>query len=103
MKDSSRMNFKHLRYFAEVAQRGSVTQAARALFVAPQTVSAQVQELEQSVGQALFERAGRRLVLTVAGETAFDYAKSIFSLGDELRNVLRGRLRPKNIVNINTR
>ena len=98
MKDSSRMNFKHLRYFAEVAQRGSVTQAARALFVAPQTVSAQVQELEQSVGQPLFERAGRRLVLTAAGETALDYAKSIFAMGDELRNVLRGRLRPKNIV-----
>jgi LysR family transcriptional activator of nhaA len=44
------LNLKHLRYFAEVARRGSVTAAARTLFVAPQTVSAQVQELAESVG-----------------------------------------------------
>jgi LysR family transcriptional activator of nhaA len=97
MVAGTRVNFKHLRYFAEVAQRGSVTAAARALFVAPQTVSAQLLELEESVGQALFERAGRRLILTPAGATALDYAKTIFSLGDELAAVLRGTSRARNI------
>lgn len=92
------LNLKHLRYFAEVARRGSVTAAARALFVAPQTVSAQIQELADSVGQPLFERAGRRLVLTPAGQTALEYANAIFALGDELASVLRGGARPKSIV-----
>lgn len=98
MKKSRPLNLKHLRYFAEVARRGSVTTAARTLFVTPQTVSSQVQELEASVGQPLFERAGKKLLLTAAGHTALDYANAIFALGDELGAVLRGGTRPKSIV-----
>jgi LysR family transcriptional activator of nhaA len=92
------LNLKHLRYFVEVARRGSVAAAAKTLFVAPQTVSAQVQELADSVGQPLFERVGRRLVLTTAGQTALDYANAIFALSDELAAVLRGGARPKTIL-----
>lgn len=92
---SRALNLKHLRYFAEVARRGSVTAAAKALFVAPQTVSAQIQELADSVGQPLFERVGRRLVLTAAGQTALDYANTIFALGDELGAVLRDSARAR--------
>ena len=91
------LNLKHLRYFAEVARGGSVALAARRLFVAPQTVSAQVQELELSIGQSLFDRVGRRLILTNAGETALDYANAIFALGDELGTVLRGGAQAKRI------
>lgn len=87
------LNFRHLRYFAEVARRGSVVRAARALHVAPQTVSSQVQELEESFGQPLFERAGRRLLVTPAGRTALEYADAIFALGDELRRALAGGAR----------
>jgi LysR family transcriptional activator of nhaA len=89
------LNLKHLRYFAEVARGGSVSLAARRLFVAPQTVSAQVKELEDSVGQPLFERAGKKLLLTSAGEIALDYANAIFALGDELGAVLRRGASPK--------
>lgn len=89
MTKSRQINLKHLRYFAEVARRGSVSSAARSLFVTPQTVSGQVQELERSVGQPLFDRVGKRLVLTAAGQTALDYATSIFALGDELGAILR--------------
>lgn len=91
------INFKHLRYFVEVARRGSVATAARSLFVTPQTVSAQVQELEDSIGQPLFERVGRRLILTTAGHTALDYANAIFALGDELRAVLGGAARARTV------
>jgi LysR family transcriptional activator of nhaA len=91
------LNLKHLRYFSEVARRGSVARAARSLFVTPQTVSAQVQELEESIGQPLFERLGRRLLLTSAGETALDYANNIFALSDELAQVLRGGQKAKSI------
>ncbi len=84
------LNLKHLRYFAEVARGGSVALAASRLHVTPQTISSQVQELELSIGQPLFDRVGRRMVLTSAGATALDYANAIFALGDELGAVLRG-------------
>ncbi len=85
------LNYKHLRYFVEIARRGSLGAAAKALFVAPQTVSSQLLELEHQLGQPLFERVGRRMVLTPAGETTRDYAQSIFALGDELSSVLSGQ------------
>jgi len=97
MTAAERINFKHLRYFVEVARRGSVTTAARTLFVTPQTVSSQVQELEHSIGQPLFERIGRRLVLTPAGGIALDYANTIFALGDELQSVLGGTRHPRTV------
>ena len=89
------LNLKHLRYFAEIARRGSVTAASRALHLAPQTLSAQLLVFEESVGQPMFERVGRRLVLTPQGATTLDYANAIFALGDELSSVLRGRSRPR--------
>ncbi len=91
------LNYKHLRYFAEVARRGSLATAARALFVTPQTMSSQIQDLEETIGQPLFDRVGRRLVLTATGHTALDYANAIFALGDELRSVLGGAARPRAI------
>jgi LysR family transcriptional regulator, transcriptional activator of nhaA len=89
--DRGNLNLKHLRYFAEIARRGSVTAAARALHLAPQTLSAQLLIFEQAVAQPMFERVGRRLVLTPQGATTLDYANAIFALGDELSSVLKGR------------
>ncbi len=97
MNSPRSMNLKHLRYFAEIARRGSISAAAKALHVAPQTVSSQVLELEAGVGQQLFERVGRGLRLTPAGETALDYANAIFALGDELSAVLQGAARPRSV------
>jgi LysR family transcriptional activator of nhaA len=85
------LNFKHLRYFAAVAQHGSVTAAAKALHVAPQTVSAQLAELEAAMGRQLFDRVGKRLRLNPDGDAALEYAKAIFALGEELVNVLGER------------
>jgi len=92
------LNLKHLRYFAEVARRGSIALAARALYVTPQTVSAQVQELEEAVGQPLFERVGRSMRPTTAGETALEYANNIFALSDELAQVLSGGRKPRSVI-----
>jgi LysR family transcriptional activator of nhaA len=95
MNSLRRLNFKHLRYFLEVARFASISKAARALHVAPQTISAQIHELEEAVGQALFERSGRGLALTPAGNVAQDYAASIFSMGEELAAVLTARGQPR--------
>ncbi len=92
-----RINLKHLHYFHEVAREGSLTGAARRLHLAPQTLSSQVRELEQSLGRKLLERSGRRLVLTPDGEVARDYAESIFALGTELRGVMAGHAEPRRL------
>jgi LysR family transcriptional activator of nhaA len=97
-RSPSRINYKHLQYFHAVVREGSVTAAARRLHVAPQTVSAQVRSLERSLGRPLFERAGRRMVLTPDGEVALDYADSIFALGQELRGVMAGRVEARRLV-----
>lgn len=82
------MNYKHLLYFWTVARLGGVAQAGEHLHVTPQTVSGQIQLLEDSLGQPLFRKKGRKLALTEAGELAFSYAQDIFSLGAQLEQAL---------------
>ncbi|MEM7542542.1 MAG: transcriptional activator NhaR [Pseudomonadota bacterium] len=78
------LNYNHLLYFWTIAQEGSIARAAEKLFLTPQTVSGQLKLLEQSVGTPLFERVGRRLVLSDNGRIVFQYADEIFRLGAEL-------------------
>lgn len=78
------MNYNHLRYFWVVAKRGKLTAAAQQLNLSQSALSAQIKKLEHQIGYELFERRGRGLVLTAAGQTALDYAETIFSTGDEL-------------------
>ncbi len=87
----STLNFGHLRYFWAVARERSVTRAAQKLNVSQPTVSAQIRELEESLGEALLERSGRRFSLTATGRTVFRYAEEIFALGHELQEAVRGR------------
>jgi LysR family transcriptional activator of nhaA len=96
-RSPGRINLKHLHYFHEIAREGSLSGAARRLHLAPQTLSSQVRELEQSLGRTLFERSGRRLILTPDGEVARDYAESIFALGTELGRVMAGRAAPRRL------
>lgn len=82
------LNFKHLRYFLVVAQEGTIARAAESLAITPQTISGQLKLLEDSLGTALFQRQGRQLVLTPAGEQARDYAEQIFAMGEALQSHL---------------
>jgi LysR family transcriptional activator of nhaA len=82
------MNFKHLQYFWTVARSGGVLRAAERLHVTPQTISGQLQLLEERLGRKLFRKQGRRLELTEDGRTALRYADEIFSLGEQLEEAL---------------
>jgi len=84
-------NYHHLLYFWVVASEGSVTAACERLHLAQPTISSQIKKLEKSIGSPLFERSGRRLVLTETGRIVFEYADEIFTLGRELSEVLAGR------------
>lgn len=83
------MNYKHLLYFWAVAKHGGVVKAAQFLHVTPQTISGQIQLLEGHFGRELFNKHGRGLELTDAGQLAFSYAEDIFNLGSELDQVVR--------------
>jgi LysR family transcriptional activator of nhaA len=82
------INYNHLHYFWVVAREGSVVRASEELLVSQPTISSQIKDLENALGQKLFSRAGRGLTLTDAGRIAFNYANEMFSLGQELINAL---------------
>jgi LysR family transcriptional activator of nhaA len=86
---SAPFNYKHLYYFWVVAKEGGISRAAEKLDMAVQTVSAQVRELERSLGFALLKPAGRGLVLTDAGIAAMQQADQIFQLGENLPALVR--------------
>src|SRR3954464_5147672 len=85
------LNYHHLLYFWMVAKHGSITRAAAELRLAHPTISGQIHRLEEVLGEKLFARSGRNLVLTDTGRVAFRYADEIFSLGQELQDTLKGR------------
>lgn len=84
------LNYSHLQYFWAVAREGSIASASKSLHVTPQTISGQLKLLDDAVGQPLFNRVGRHLVLSEMGQTVFEYADEIFSLGAELASMVRG-------------
>src|SRR6476661_1236391 len=87
------LNYHHLLYFWMVARTGSIARACQDLRLAQPTISAQLRSLEESLGEKLFTRQGRRLVLTEVGQVVYRYAEEIFALGNELTDVLKGRPR----------
>ena len=85
------LNYHHLLYFWTVARIGSVSRAGEELRLTQATVSAQVKSLENAMGEKLFRRSGRKLILTDTGKLVFRYADEIFSLGQEMMGTLKGR------------
>ena len=83
------LNYHHLRYFHEVARDGNLTRTAERLNLSQSALSTQIRQLEARLGQPLFERRGRQLVLTEVGHIALDYADRIFGAGEELVATLR--------------
>jgi LysR family transcriptional activator of nhaA len=89
------LNYNHLQYFWTVAREGSIARAADVLHLTPQTISGQLKLLDEAVGEPLFNRAGRGLVLSEMGRVVYDYAEEIFTVGSELAHVVRGKRSPE--------
>ncbi|KPF53328.1 transcriptional regulator [beta proteobacterium AAP51] len=93
------VTFRQLRVFVEVAKQGSVTRAAEALHLTPPAVSMQLKEVETQVGLQLFDRSGRTIMLSTAGEYFVVHAKRLLAALKEaddamarLKRVERGLL-----------
>lgn len=83
------LNYNHLRYFWAVAHDGNLTRTAERLNLTQSALSVQIRKLEERLGHALFERRGRQLHLTEAGQIVLDHADAIFATGEELLGTLR--------------
>ena len=83
------LNYNHLLYFWTVSREGSIAKASELLHVTPQTISGQLKLLEDAIGEPLFERVGRGLVITNTGKLVEQYADEIFKLGSELSQRLK--------------
>ncbi|MCA0177030.1 MAG: LysR family transcriptional regulator [Proteobacteria bacterium] len=84
--------FRQLRVFAEVARLGSMARAAESLHLTAPAISMQVKELENQVGLPLFDREGRKVALTTAGEYFAVYAQRLLATLKEAGDVM-ARLR----------
>lgn len=93
MKGVEWLNYHHLLYFWAVAKEGSVARACERLRLAQPTISGQLKVLEETLGEKLFVKSGRGLVMTEVGRVVFQYADEIFGIGRELQDVLKGRPR----------
>lgn len=91
MRDMEWLNYHHLRYFWTVAKEGSLARAAAKLHVSQPSISEQVRDLEDALGEKLFRREGRGNKLTDVGRMVFGYADEIFALGRELLNAVKQR------------
>ena len=85
------MELRQLRTFSVVAKRLSFTRAAQELHLAQSSVSAQVQALEEELEVKLFDRLGRRVLLTEAGERLKEYARRMLDMTEEIRGQVAGR------------
>ena len=78
------MNLHHLKYFMVIAEEGSLSAASKKLLVGQPALSAQLKQFEEWLGMGLFDRVGKRLVITPQGEYVLKYARAIKNLEEEL-------------------
>ena len=84
------MEFRHLRTFRVVADNLSFSKAASQLFMAQSSVSAQIRSLEDELDLKLFDRIGRRVLITDAGMKLYEFARRIEEMTDEIRSEMTG-------------
>jgi LysR family transcriptional activator of nhaA len=84
------LNYHHLLYFWTVAREGSIARATERLNLSQPAISTQIRTLERAIGEKLFAKRGRNLVLTDVGRLVFRYANEIFTVGRELQETLAG-------------
>lgn len=89
------LNYNQLYYFFQIAETGSIVLASKKVLISSPALSMQLKELEETLGTPLFDRVGKKLVLTEAGIIVHEYARDIFKLGFELRDTLADRNQEK--------
>jgi len=84
------VEFRQLRTFRVVADQLSFTKAAKQLYMAQSSISAQIRALEEELDLKLFDRIGRRVLITDAGMKLYEYARRIQEMTDEIHSEVTG-------------
>lgn len=97
------MELRHLRYFIALAGTLNFTRAAESVHVTQSTLSHQIRQLEDEIGQPLFARVGKRVFMTEAGEAFFTYASRALSEIDQgLGELKAGDVSMSGVVRVGT-
>lgn len=91
------MELRHLRYFVAAAEAGSITGAAHEVRVAQPSLSRQLRQLEEDVGEQLFDRSGRSARLTPAGEMFLPLARDLVGRADRAAALIQGLAAPDQV------
>lgn len=83
------INYHHLYYYWVICKEMNITKASKKLRLSQSTVSAQLKQLEDNFGHKLLIREKNSLKISETGKIVLDYANSIFSLGEELKNFIQ--------------
>ena len=86
------INYNHVYYFWQVSRCGGIAAASKVLHLTPQTISAQISQLEQRLGKPLFIRQGRGMRLTEFGQITQQYANDMFAIAEEWLETTQGDL-----------
>lgn len=84
-----RFNYKHLHYFWMTAREGGIARASAKLHLSQPSISAQIKQLEETLGVKLFQKHGRSLMLTDVGRVVYHYAEEIFGAGRDLLDAVK--------------
>lgn len=79
------MDLKQLRYFTTVAEEGTISAAAKKLFMSQPPLSTQMKLLEQELGCSLFERGQKHIRLTETGRLLYDRAQTLLRMEASMR------------------
>jgi DNA-binding transcriptional LysR family regulator len=88
------VELRHLRYFLAVVDAGSITRGAHAVRVAQPSLSRQLRQLEDEVGEKLFDRSAGRARLTAAGQVFVPLARDLVGRADRAKSIMRGLAEP---------
>lgn len=83
------MELRQLRYFEKASELLNFTEAAKSLFLSQSTLSQQIKQLEEELGILLFDRIGKRIVLTEAGESFLPYARNAIRDADSGKQIIQ--------------
>src|SRR3954452_23518234 len=93
------MELRQLEYFVAVVEEAGFTRAAERVHISQSGVSAQIRQLEHTLGATLIDRSGRRASLTAAGAAALEHARAALAsvtavrkAVDDVKGLIRGRL-----------
>lgn len=98
--DNTDWDWNGIRYFAALVEHETLTAAAARLNVQHSTVARQIAQLETALGLHLFDRIGKRYLLTADGEQLYNHARELCKDMDVLRRVARGQTQARHTVTV---